>query len=289
MKIKYYLKEMRVHHYIKNLLVFLPLACSGQLFDTGKILMAIYAFLSFCFISSAVYFINDLKDIEKDRKHPTKCNRPIASGKIGIKGAVAFTVLIFVAAFSFNVLCMNVWSTALLLGYFVLNVGYSFGLKNVPLIDIAILVSGFIIRTIYGAMVADIVISNWLYLVVISAGFYLGLGKRRNELIKQENNDTREVIKKYPFAFLDRNMYVFMSLIFVFYSLWAVDAKTVLVYGSNLIWSVPIVMLIFMRYSFILEGNSDGDPVEVLLHDKGLVCLCSLYLVAMFMLMYVLG
>ena len=287
MKIKHYIKEMRVHHYIKNLLVFVPLACSGQFFLFGKLIASIYAFLSFCFISSAIYFINDIRDIEKDRNHPTKCNRPIAAGQIPIKSAIVFTLFLIAVAIVFNVLCFNIYSSLLLLLYFAINLGYSFGLKNIPLLDIAILVSGFLIRALYGSVVTDIQISNWLYLVIISVAFYLGLGKRRNELTKQ-SEDTRKVIKKYPFAFLDNNMYVCMALIFVFYALWTVDEKTVAVYHtSGLIWTVPVVILIFMKYSLTVEGNSDGDPVEVLIHDKVLVGLCVLYLILMFVLLYV--
>ncbi|MCR4614952.1 MAG: decaprenyl-phosphate phosphoribosyltransferase [Clostridiales bacterium] len=286
---KYFLKEMRVHHYLKNLLVFVPLACSGQIFDRKKLTVSVFAFLSFCFISSAIYFINDIRDKEKDRNHPTKKNRPIAAGKISVKAAVIFTVFLIVLAAGFNVLCFNLYSSLLLALYFAINIGYSFGLKNIPLLDIAILVAGFLIRALYGSVVTGILISNWLYLVIISVAFYLGLGKRRNELKKQGDEDTRKVIKKYPFAFLDNNMYMCMGLIFVFYALWTVDEKTIAVYQSaNLIWTVPVVMLIFMKYSLTVEGNSDGDPVEVLLRDKLLVGLCVLYLLLMFALLYVL-
>ena len=287
MKIKYFIKEMRVHHYIKNLLVFVPLACSGQFFNHGKLIASIYAFLSFCIISSAIYFINDIRDIEKDRNHPTKRNRPIAAGLISVKSAIVFTAFLIAIAIVFNVLCFNIYSSLLLFLYFAFNLGYSFGLKNIPLLDIAILVAGFVIRALYGSVVTDIQISNWLYLVIISVAFYLGLGKRRNELTKQ-SEDTRKVIKKYPFAFLDNNMYVCMALIFVFYALWTVDEKTIAVYHTGgLIWTVPVVMLIFMKYSLTVEGNSDGDPVEVLIHDKVLVGLCVLYLILMFVLLYV--
>lgn len=288
MKIKYYFKEMRMHHYIKNLLVFVPLACSGQFFAGAKLISCLFAFLSFCFISSAVYIINDIRDVENDRKHPTKCSRPIAAGHISKKSAIVFSVVLVVLSAALIVLCFNIYAALLLAAYFALNLAYSLGLKNVPLVDIAILVSGFLIRALCGAFAADIQMSNWLYLVIISGSFYLGLGKRRNELVKLGNDTSRKVIKKYTYGFLDQNMYVFMGLIFVFYALWTMDDKTVAVYNSNkLIWTVPVVMLIFMKYSLTVEGNSDGDPVEVLLKDKALLILCFLYLLLMFVLLYV--
>ena len=285
---KYYLQEMRVHHYIKNLLVFAPLVCSGQFLDPDKLLPSIYAFLSFCFISSAVYFINDIRDIEKDRNHPTKCNRPIAAGQISVRAATCFTIVLIALAFLFNCLCVRPFATVLLVLYFLLNLGYSFGMKNIPLLDVTILAAGFLIRALYGSVVTGIEMSDWLYLVILSAAFYQGLGKRRNELKRQGNDETREVIGKYSFSFLDSNMYICMALVFVFYALWTMDAKTIEAYhGSRLIWTVPVVMLIFMKYSMTVEGNSDGDPVEVLIHDKVLLGLCALYLVLMTVLLYV--
>ena len=286
--LKYYLKEMRVHHYIKNLLVFVPLICSGQILDPDKLLPSFYAFLSFCFISSAVYFINDIRDAEKDRNHPTKCNRPIAAGQISVRSAVIFTVVLILLAVLFNCLCFHPLSTALLAVYFLLNLGYSLGLKNIPLLDVTILAAGYLIRAMYGSVVTGIEMSDWLYLVIISAAFYLGLGKRRNELKKQGSEDTREVIRKYSFSFLDSNMYICMALVVVFYALWTMDAKTIEAYhGSRMVWTVPVGMLIFMKYSMTVEGNSDGDPVEVLLHDKVLLGLCAFYLLLMLALLYV--
>ena len=288
MKMKYYLQEMRVHHYIKNLLVFAPLVCSGQFLDPDKLLPSVYAFLSFCFISSAVYFINDIRDIDKDRNHPTKRNRPIAAGRISVRSAWIFTAVLIALAFLFNCLCFRPVATVLLVLYFLLNLGYSFGLKNVPLLDITILAAGFLIRAMYGTVVTGIEMSDWLYLVILSAAFYLGLGKRRNELKKQGNEDTREVIRKYPISFLGSNMYICMGLTFVFYALWTMDEQTIEAYhGNRLIWTVPLVMLIFMKYSMTVEGNSDGDPVEVLLHDKVLLGLCALYLLLMVALLYI--
>ena len=276
-----------MHHYIKNLLIFIPLICSGQLFTSGALRNVIFAFLSFCFTSSAVYFINDINDIKNDRNHPIKCKRPIAAGMISKRAAVIFTIVLISAAILFEALCFKLSASLLLLLYFVLNILYSSGLKNIPLLDVTILVSGFLIRTVFGSLVTGISISNWLYLVVISTSFYFGFGKRKNELQRQKDNNTRSVIKKYPLSFLEKNMYVCMALDFIFYALWTVDKNTVALYqNSKLIWTVPIVMIIFMKYSLTIEGNSDGDPVEVLLHDKVLIALTVGYLMLMFGLLY---
>lgn len=182
--LKYLLKEMRVHHYVKNLLVYAALACSGKFFDAEKLMPATLIFAAFCFTSSIVYMINDIKDVEKDRNHPTKCKRPIAAGNISISLAIFVCVVLFVVATVCCIASKSLMASFLLLLYLCLNVAYSMGLKNVPILDVSILVSGFLIRLICGAVAADIVVSNWLYLTVISLAFYLALGKRRNELKK---------------------------------------------------------------------------------------------------------
>ena len=283
---KRYLKLMRIHHYIKNILVFAALACSGQFFDVEKLSSAVAAFVAFSMVSSVVYIINDIRDREKDRKHPTKCNRPIAAGTVSVKSACVLAAVLLVIAVVCNGVTFRITSTLLLALYFALNLGYSFGLKNIPIVYISILVAGFLIRILYGAFVTGITISNWLYLTVIALSFYFALGKRRNEL-KQVGGETRKVLMAYPLNFLDKNMGMCLTLANVFYALWSMDEKTRAFYENDyLIFTVPIVLLITLKYSLDVEGDSDGDPVEVLLRDKVLLGLCVLYLAAMFAILY---
>ncbi len=278
---------MRVHHYIKNFLIFAALACSGQLFCTERFTAALIGFAAFCMISSVIYIINDICDREKDRLHSTKCNRPIASGRVSERSAWILTAVLLLAAALCDGLVFHATSSMLLALYLVLNLAYSFGLKNIPLVDVSILVAGFLIRVIFGAIVTEIPVSNWLQLTVIALAFYFSLGKRRNEL-KQGNQrgSTRKVLQYYSVDFLDKNMYMCLTLANVFYALWCMDTDTSLRYGTSLVFTVPIVLLIMMKYSMHVEGDSDGDPVEVLLHDRGLLALCLLYFFVMFMILY---
>lgn len=285
---KNYLKLMRIRHYIKNLLVLAVLACSGQLFDTEKLFSASLAFVSFCLISSVVYIINDIRDREKDSKHPTKCNRPIAAGKISVKSAWILAAVLFAIACFCNYFTFNLTSSLLLLLYFVLNLAYSFGLKNVPIADITILSSGYLIRLLYGAIIIDTVVSKWLCLIVIAVAFYFSLGKRRNELKQLGNGETRKVLKAYSMDFLNKSMTMCLTLTNVFYALWSMDNATIEFYNNRyLIFTVPLVMLITLKYSMTVEGDSDGDPVEVLLHDKILLLLCGIYAATMFFILYI--
>ena len=284
---KPYIKLMRVHHYIKNLLVFAALACSGQLFHLEKLTAGLSGFVAFCMVSSVVYIINDIRDRDKDRLHPTKCHRPIAAGTVSVKSAWILAAVLLIVAALCNCVAFHIPSTLLLVLYLVLNLGYSFGLKDIPIVDITILVAGFLIRILYGAVITEITVSNWLCLTVIALAFYFALGKRRNELKQMGESDTRKVLKSYSVNFLDKNMVMCLTLANVFYALWSMDENTISLYANQyLIYTVPIVLLITMKYSLDIEGDSDGDPVEVLLHDKVLLVLCVLYLAAMFMILY---
>ena len=284
---KNYLKLMRVHHYIKNFLVFAALACSGHLLNFEKMAAGIEAFVAFCMVSSVVYIINDICDREKDRKHATKCKRPIAAGTVSVANAWVLTAVLLIAAAICNGLAFHMTSSLLLMIYLILNLAYSFGLKNVPIVDVTILVAGFLIRIMYGAIVTEITISNWLYLTVMACAFYFALGKRRNELRQAGDGETRPVLKAYPLKFLDMKMGLCLTLANVFYALWSIDENTTSFYNNNhLIFTVPIVLLITMKYSLDIEGDSDGDPVEVLLHDKLLLSLVALYLAVMLIILY---
>ena len=283
-----YIKLMRPKHYIKNFLIFFPLVFSGNFFQKELLVSCIMCFFAFCLSASIVYIINDIKDKEKDKLHEKKKNRPIASGKVSVKNAIVLAILLFFLSYFFQVLASNKlldFSYLYILLYIILNIGYSLGLKNVPLLDVAILVSGFLIRVLYGASIVDVEISNWLYLTVISAAFYLGFGKRRNE-IKKVGNKSREVLKYYKKDFLDKNMYMCLSLTIVFYALWTVDPINVAKASNKLVWTVPFIMLILMKYSMNIENDSFGDPVNVVLEDKVLIITIILYGITVMSLIY---
>ncbi len=274
-----YINLLRCKHYIKNIIIFLPLFFGERIFEISYVLKGTMGFFAFCAVSSAVYILNDIKDIDYDRKHPTKKNRPLASGKISIGNGIVVMVSCILLATIISVILGNINGVVFLMLYLGLNVAYSFGFKNYPIIDVAILASGFVIRMFYGGCITEVEISNWLYLVVITGSLYMGLGKRRNELKRQSH--TRGVLKYYNVNFLDKNMYVCLALANVFYSLWAMEMT-----NSLVIWTVPLFIILLMRYSLDAEGDSDGDPVEVVLHDKVLIGMVIVYVICIFSLLY---
>lgn len=290
--IKNYIKLMRPKHYLKNGLILAPLFFSKEINILNKIIDVLFAFLAFSLISSTIYIINDTMDAEKDRQHPKKCKRPIASGQISKKNAIIFSILLFILSFTFHYFGnrnkLFSISTIYLISYFFINLSYSLGLKNKPILDLVLLSAGFLLRVLYGGEITDVLISYWLYLIVITFSFYMGFGKRRGELEIKGDKNTREVLKKYSYEFLDKKMSIFMALTLVFYSLWTVDKKTTDVVGNDLfIWTVPLVIIIFLRYSYVIElGESDGDPVEVLLSDKVLISLVIVYILVTIIFFY---
>jgi 4-hydroxybenzoate polyprenyltransferase len=283
-----YLKLLRVKHYIKNVLIFAALLFSGQILVAGKLRDCSIGFIAFCLVSSAIYIFNDIRDRKSDALHPKKKMRPIASGKISVKAAIITAVLCLVLAcicFSF---VFNVMALFFLGIYVIINLLYSWGLKNIPLVDVTILVLGFLIRVIYGAILSGIEVSGWLYLTVITFSFFLAFGKRRNEFKLSNSSDTRAVLKGYTPGFLDKSMYLCLAMANTFYALWTVGDSTTEHYnGNKIIFTVPIVLLISLKYCLNIEKEeSDGDPTEVLFSDKALLVLCFVYAVIMGSLLY---
>lgn len=289
-KVKNALRLLRPKHWIKNVLVLAPLVFSGNLFVPFDAVPAFAGWIAFNLMASAVYVFNDIRDKETDRQHEIKKSRPIAAGEISIPAAWGiFSVLVILAMTLNFYIAPSVASAALLLLYLVLNILYSCGLKQVPLLDIAILVSGFLIRIFYGAILIHAAVSVWLYLTVTTMSLYLGLGKRRNELNRQigSNDEIRGVLKFYTPKFLDKNMYMCLTLTIAFYALWAISPVPVLLFHTDtLVWTVPLVILICMRYSLLIESKTYADPVDVLTSDRVLLFLVAFYCICMAALLY---
>lgn len=278
--IKDYIKLIRPKHYLKNILIFLPLIFSGHFFNIELLKISLFGFFSFCMAASTIYIVNDIKDREKDKMHDIKKNRPIASGKISVKKAVVLSIITFIIAMFFQFLTQKIFGFIFVVLYVIMNIAYSFKLKDIPLIDISIIVIGFLIRVLYGAYLINVEVSNWLLLTVISISFYLALGKRRNE-IKKNGSNSQKVLKYYTVDFLDKNMYLSLTLALTFYSLWCNDNV-----NEKLIWTVPLAIMTCMKYSMIVEDDSYGDPVDVILSNISLLILLFILGISLFGVLY---
>ena len=284
-------KLMRPKHYIKNFLILVSITFDRNLFNPAVLGQVMLGFAAFCLLTSAVYVVNDIRDVESDRQHEVKRNRPIASGAVPIPAAWVLAVGLLAAALAIQLAAFGNRGGSLLLmaAYFAANLGYSLGLKHVPFLDIVLLVLGFVLRVLYGAAIVGSVTSAWVYLTVFALSFYLGLGKRRNELKKTRDSggSTRKVLQYYSYEFLDKFMYLCLTLAVTFYALWSADGEITAKYGTDkLIWTVPLVIIILMKYSADIESDSFGDPVDVVMHDKVLLGLSALLGLAVVALIY---
>jgi 4-hydroxybenzoate polyprenyltransferase len=290
---RHYLQLFRIHHWIKNFLVLIPLIFSISLFNAKVITSSVLGFFCFSLLSSIVYVLNDMRDIEKDRLHTVKCRRPLASGEIPLSHAIISLVILSAFLLSFLTVLWALGnrlyylkSIGLLLLYMLSNIGYSLGLKNIPIVDVTILASGYVIRVLFGALIIGVDISVWLYLVITMGAFYWGLGKRRNEITGNEEGK-RDVMRFYSHNFLDKNMYVCQTLCVVFYALWSIDPETTeRFHTSAFVYTIPLILIIFLKYSLNIETDIEGDPVSVLLSDKILLLLCVTYIVYAFCIIY---
>lgn len=277
-----YIKLIRVKHWIKNLLIMIPAFFGGVILEPEIIITLLLGFLIFSFCSSAIYVINDLCDIEKDRQHPIKCKRPIASGAVSkIESYIILAVLILASMILNFYLCKTNISVFIPILYLILNVLYSKSLKNKPVIDIVILVSGFVLRMVYGSLITSVQISSWLYLTLITLSLFFSFSKRRNEKMVC-GESTRAVLNYYSERYLNSNMYMYLAIFMVFYALWSVDTSTL----NGMIYTTPIVIVIIMRYTYTLEKSENGNPVDMILGDKILILLGIFYIVLIFSLIY---
>lgn len=280
-----YIRLVRPKHALKNVYVLLPLVFSRELTNVPLLWKTFLAFLTFCCTASIVYVMNDLKDAEKDRLHPEKKKRPIASGAVSCKGAIGTICVLAAIILILGLLCGFPWMGWMcILCYLLLNIVYSFGLKTIPIVDVTILTFGFLLRMLFGSSVIGIAVSNWLYLTVMAISFYMALGKRRNEL-RQNSTETRDVLRLYSYSFLDKNMQICLTLGITFYALWSMQVPTALGVGP-MVWTVPLVLCICMKYSLAVEGDSDGDPVEVIYSDKILLTLIVIFSAVILALLY---
>ena len=265
---KTYLELFRVKHYVKNLLIFTTIIFGADLFtnDFYKILIG---FISFSLMSSSIYIINDIIDYDLDKKTPVKKNKPIPSGKISKDKALKISILTFFLSLILNYFTYSLFSYLYLLAYFLLNLFYSFYGKNIPYLDLLLIITFYIIRIDYGAMILNVTVSLILNLTVIFGSLYLILTKRRVEI---ENKKCRKVLKKYDKKRLRIFSIISLILMLICYVIWC------LMQHIKYIMFTPIlVLLIFIRYDKEAKKTLDGNLVDVLLNDKILTLICILY------------
>lgn len=282
--LKYLLKGMRPRQWTKNTFVFAALVFDRQLFNLGSLGRTFLAFIVFCLISGSVYLINDVFDINADKQHPVKKERPIASGKLPVRTALIAAVLISILALAVAfMLSRELMLIALL--YLLINLAYSRWLKHVVLLDVLVIAFGFVLRVAGGVSVIHVQrFSPWLYVCMTLLALFLGFGKRRAEMA-YNNTDTRKVLEGYSIALIDQLLTIVSATTIIAYSLYTFSAPNLP--GSYLMMlTIPFVLYGIFRYLYLIQiKNAGGEPEELLLKDRPLqttVLLWGLACVAIF-------
>ncbi|MFZ5858819.1 MAG: decaprenyl-phosphate phosphoribosyltransferase [Chloroflexota bacterium] len=283
------LKTMRPRQWTKNGFVFFALVFDKQLFQLVPLARTVAGFFLFCFISSAVYIFNDLADIEADRQHPEKKNRPLPSGQLSPGAAWTAGILLVALTLPLGWL-LSPFFAGVLAFYFTINLAYSRWLKHVPILDVMILAAGFVLRVHAGTTLIEVErFSPWLYVVTTLGALYLGFGKRRAELglLAHGAGTHRKVLEGYTLPLLDQYITIVSAATILAYSLYTFSAPN-LPENHTMMLTIPFMAYIIFRYLYIIQVSHDaGAPEEVLLTDRPMqiaIVLFGLAIVAIFYL-----
>lgn len=264
------IKLLRPHQYVKNLFVFMPLIFSFSFTNATNNISVVVAFILFCMIASSIYVLNDLLDIEEDRKHPKKSSRPLASGEVSEKNGYT----IFLVLSTISLICAYLFSPSLffvLLIYFILNILYSIRLKHIAILDIFIIATGFVLRLFAGASVTDITLSYWIIIITFLLAIFLAIAKRRDDvLLSLEGKETRKNIDGYNLEFVNASMVLMAGVVIVSYILYTVSADVVSRIGTEYLFITSFFVILgvlrYMQITFV-EQNS-GSPTKIVLKDR---------------------
>ena len=266
------IKGLRPKQWVKNVLVLAAPLAAGN-FNGQTLLDVALAFIVFCLGASSIYLVNDALDVESDREHPTKRFRPIASGMLPIKLAFGMAVALIVGAIGLSFLATDGPALALVIGIYIdLQLGYCFGWKHIPVIDIALVSSGFMLRTMAGGVAADIELSQWFLLVAAFGSLFMASGKRYAELllVKETGAEIRRSLQGYTETYLRFVWTLSATAVVMSYALWGFQLSNS-VEGTAAIWyqvsMVPFVIAI-LRYASVVDGGQGGAPDEIALEDR---------------------
>lgn len=288
--IKNYISLLRPKQWIKNAFLFAPLVFARELFELEPALIAVRAFLVFCFSASITYILNDIADAEADRIHPEKKTRPIAARVITPGNALVAALLLAVIV-AVLLIGMEPLFLAAVIIYFALNLAYSFKLKEVVLLDVFIISAGFMLRVLGGAYAINVHVSSWIVLCTLFISLFLGFAKRRGELVLNRNAGTtseRKVLIHYDIGFIDQMLTVTAAGAVISYALYTVAPRTVQMYGTEkMIYTTVFVLYGIFRYLYLvhMRGTTE-NPTRAVTSDPTIVGTGVLWIIACIVLIY---
>jgi 4-hydroxybenzoate polyprenyltransferase len=280
---------MRPQQGVKNFFLFAALIFSRHLFVINELAATCLGFLFFSLVSSGVYVFNDIVDLEKDRLHPIKSKRPLPSGKLSISTASIVSILLIVSGLVGGFLLNTQFGIVALL-YALINVFYTYKLKEVVILDVMTIAAGFVMRVAAGAVLINVYISEWLIICTVLLSLFLGFSKRRHELsvLESHANEHRAVLQSYSRYFLDQMIGVVTAATVMSYTLYTVSERTVHEFGTpHLIYTVPFVLYGIFRYLYLVHKKEEGgDPTKIVLTDKPLLFNVILWVVTASIIIY---
>lgn len=284
------LQLIRPKDWAKNLFMFIPVFFAGKLFNPSVLLQLLAGFACFSCIASSVYIINDYRDIEDDKKHHIKRNRPLASGAVSKKTALIILILLLLAGFTGAWFIRDKFLFVLSI-YFILNLGYSFGLKNIPILDIFIIAIGFVLRVKAGGVIARIGLSEWLTIMVFLLALFMALAKRRDDvLIKlSSGNDMRKAVKGYNLDFINVALSLICAIIIVSYFMYTMSPEiTTRLMTYRLYYTCLFVLAGILRYLQVIFVNQDSQsPTRILYKDRFIQLTILLWVFSFYIILYI--
>lgn len=288
---KHYIKLLRPKHWAKNLFLFVPLFFAGKFFDVAEILLVFGGFLAFSFLASSIYIINDYRDIEDDRKHPEKKFRPLAAGTVNKTAALVISALLVLAGLfvGYEVDHSGKFLFILLI-YFVLNLSYSLGLKNVSIVDILIVSAGFVLRVKGGSILANVDPTQWLIIMTFLLALFMAIAKRRDDVLLKISTgmEMRKAVKGYTLEFLNTLLALFCAILIVSYINYTVSAVSYQKFGHRLYYTSLFVIVGIMRYLQItFVNNKAGSPTDILYKDRFIQVTLFLWVCSFLFILYI--
>jgi decaprenyl-phosphate phosphoribosyltransferase len=256
---------------VKNLFIFMPMFFVGQMANIDLLVNALIAFIAFSLSASAVYILNDYRDVEDDRLHPTKKNRPLASGSVSSQTALVMMGLLAISGLGLMA-SLSIEAAAILIAYIGLNLAYSFKLKHVAIIDVVIISTGFVLRLFIGSQVTSIPLSMWIVIMTFLLALFLALAKRRDDVLifLDTGKKMRQVVDGYNLQLIDSAMTIMSAVVIVAYILYTTSAEAVARIGNDHLYLTALfVILGIMRYLQIaLVEENAGSPTRIVLKDR---------------------
>jgi 4-hydroxybenzoate polyprenyltransferase len=282
-------RSLRPHQWTKNLMVFAAPALSKHLFEWGPLEKSVLAFVIFCALSGTVYLLNDLADLERDRLHPSKRLRPIASGALSPRAAALLALVLGLASLGLSallglpfVLCAGL--------YLALNVLYSFRLKEIVILDVLSVSLGFVLRAVAGGVAIGVLVSDWLLVCTLLLAMFLALAKRRHELVSLTTSATghRKILAEYSPYLLDQMISVVTASCLTAYAFYTMAPDTVQKYRTErLAWTIPFVLYGIFRYLYLVhQKEKGGSPTDILATDRPLLLCVFLWALALLLIVY---